>query len=90
MLQKLDNYADGFRNYFTGAYHASPVEHLIDKADTLSLSIPEMTVLIGGLRVLDANANGSQHGVFTDRAGSLSNDFFVNLLDFDTIVFWKL
>ena len=81
----LEPAADGFRNYFTGAYHASPVEHLIDKADTLSLSIPEMTVLIGGLRVLDANANGSQHGVFTDRAGSLSNDFFVNLLDMSTV-----
>ena len=64
-----------------------PVESLIDKADQLQLSAPEMTVLVGGLRALDANANHASHGVFTARPGTLSNDFFVNLLDL--AVEWK-
>jgi len=77
----LEPKADGFRNYYTsGALHA-PVEALVDKADLLSLSVPEMTVLVGGLRALDANTGGARHGVFTTRPGTLSNDFFVNLLD---------
>ncbi len=74
--------ADAFRNYYDkdGAYR-SPAEMLVDRADQLNLTVPEMTVLIGGLRSLDANTNGVQHGVFTDEPGTLSNDFFVNLLD---------
>ncbi|MFK8067858.1 MAG: catalase/peroxidase HPI [Gammaproteobacteria bacterium] len=84
----LEPTADGFRNYFVkGHYNSTPVDSLIDKADTLDLTVPEMTVLVGGMRALGANADGSQHGVFTDRAGALSNDFFVNLLDLQTQ--WK-
>ncbi len=79
----LEPRADGFRNYVKGK-HATPAEKmLIDRAQLLTLTVPEMTVLIGGLRVLDVNYNQSQHGVFTDRSGSLTNDFFVNLLDFN-------
>lgn len=77
----LEPRADGFRNYYTNRSFMAPEEALIDKAELLSLTPPEMTVLIGGLRVLGANAGGSKHGVFTDRVGTLSNDFFVNLLD---------
>ena len=77
----LEPTADGFRNYFGEGNPGSPAEMLVDKADLLSLTIPEMAVLVGGMRVLDANAGGSKHGVLTDRAGTLSNDFFVNLLD---------
>ncbi len=74
--------ADGFRNYFdAAASYRSPTEMLVDKADQLNLSVPEMTVLIGGMRVLDANHKGIRHGVFTNKPGTLSNDFFVNLLD---------
>ena len=80
----LEPAADGFRNYFGAGNPGSPAEMLVDKADMLSLTIPEMTVLVGGMRALDANAGGSQHGVFTDKAGTLSNDFFVNLLDVST------
>ena len=80
----LEPAADGFRNYFGSDNPASPAEMLVDKADMLSLTIPEMTVLVGGMRALDANAGGSQHGVFTDKAGTLTNDFFVNLLDVST------
>ena len=77
--------ADAFRNYFdVASSYRSPTEMLIDKADQLNLTIPEMTVLIGGMRVLGANADGSQHGVLTDQVGTLSNDFFVNLLDMST------
>lgn len=74
--------ADGFRNYFNAeeSYH-SPAEALVDKADQLTLTVPEMTVLVGGMRALNANADGSKHGVLTDKPGTLSNDFFVNLLD---------
>ncbi|AZZ96420.1 catalase/peroxidase HPI [Pseudoalteromonas sp. R3] len=77
----LEPKADAFRNYFdVSASYRSPTEMLVDKADQLNLTVPEMTVLLGGLRVLGANAMGSQHGVFTDKVGTLSNDFFVNLL----------
>ena len=80
----LELKADGFRNYFQkGSLMAS--EHmLLDKASVLTLSAPEMTALLGGMRVLGANAGESSHGVFTDRPGTLSNDFFVNLLDMST------
>ena len=80
----LEPRADGFRNYFGDGSPGSPAQMLVDKADRLSLTIPEMTVLVGGMRALDANAWGSKHGVFTDRAGTLTNDFFVNLLDMST------
>ncbi|ABM96693.1 catalase/peroxidase HPI [Methylibium petroleiphilum] len=80
----LEPVADGFRNYFKGP-GSVPVEHLlVDKAQLLTLTAPEMTVLVGGLRVLGANAGGSRHGVFTDRPGVLTPDFFVNLLDMRT------
>ncbi len=75
---------DGFRNYYSGHYRLSPAEALIDRADLLTLSVPEMTVLIGGMRSLSANTNGVKHGVLTTRPGTLSNDFFVNLLDMST------
>jgi catalase-peroxidase len=77
----LEPEADGFRNYQKTAYTVSAEEMLVDKAQLLTLSAPEMTVLIGGLRVLGANYGGSQHGVFTKQAGKLTNDFFVNLTD---------
>lgn len=73
--------ADGFRNYYSNESDMSPAEMLIDKANTLGLNVPEMTVLVGGMRVLNANYDGSSLGVFTDKPGVLSNDFFVNLLD---------
>lgn len=76
--------ADGFRNYYGEDSRLSPAEMLIDRSNLLTLSVPEMTVLVGGLRALDANAHGAEHGVFTDRPGTLSNDFFVNLLDMST------
>lgn len=79
--------ADGFRNYFSADSRLSPAEMLVEKANTLNLTVPEMTVLVGGLRVLDANTNGAKHGEFTSRPGTLSNDFFVNLLDMSTE--WK-
>ncbi|MEM6531783.1 MAG: catalase/peroxidase HPI [Myxococcota bacterium] len=77
----LEPKADGFRNFIGEKTERSPAERLIDKADLLTLSAPEMTVLVGGMRVLGTNSNGSAHGVFTDRVGTLSNDFFVNLMD---------
>ncbi len=80
----LEPTADGFRNYFGDDNPRSPAEMLVDRANLLTLSVPEMTVLVGGLRSLDANAGGSAQGVFTDRPGTLSNDFFVNLLDMST------
>ncbi len=83
----LEPVADGFRNYQKNQYSVSPEELLIDKAQLLGLTAPEMTVLIGGMRVLGTNYDGSQHGVFTDRVGQLTNDFFVNLLDMG--VAWK-
>lgn len=80
----LEPAADGFRNYLKAKFSVSAEEMLIDRAQLLTLTAPEMTVLIGGLRVLGANADQSQHGVYTYRAGTLSNDFFVNLLDMST------
>ncbi|MEM8783965.1 MAG: peroxidase family protein, partial [Planctomycetota bacterium] len=78
----LEPKADGFRNYLAaGTHRRSPEEQLIDKACLLTLTPPEMTVLVGGLRVLDANAEQSRHGVFTDRPGTLTNDFFRHLVD---------
>ncbi|MCH9696219.1 MAG: catalase/peroxidase HPI [Gammaproteobacteria bacterium] len=76
--------ADGFRNYFGDGNYRSPADMLIEKADLLTLTPPEMTALLGGMRALDANVDGSRHGVFTERPGMLSNDFFVNLLDMST------
>ncbi len=81
----LEPIADGFRNYQKGRYTVSAEELLVDRAQLLTLSAPEMTVLVGGMRVLGANFGHSQHGVFTRRVGSLSNDFFVNLLDMGTV-----
>ena len=81
----LEPSADAFRNYFnTEASYKSPAEMLVDRADQLALTVPEMTALLGGLRVLNANYDGGQHGVLTDQPGTLSNDFFVNLLDMST------
>ena len=76
--------ADAFRNYYEAGYYKSPTEALVDKADQLALTVPEMTVLVGGMRVLGANADGGQAGVFTEQPGRLTNDFFVNLLDMNT------
>jgi catalase-peroxidase len=83
----LEPGADGFRNYQKAHHRASAEEMLVDKAQLLSLTAPEMTVLVGGMRVINTNFNQSQYGVFTRRPGTLTNDFFVNLLDFDTT--WK-
>jgi len=83
----LEPMADGFRNYLKTDYTVSPEELLVDKAHLLTLTAPEMTVLVGGMRALDANWDGSKHGVFTDRPGLLTTDFFVNLLDMATE--WK-
>jgi catalase-peroxidase len=83
----LEPEADGFRNYQKNAYTISAEEMLVDKAQLLTLSAPEMTVLVGGLRVLDTNFGLSKHGVFTKQVGKLTNDFFVNLLDMGTV--WK-
>ena len=80
----LEPTADGFRNYFANGNERSPAEMLVEKSALLGLTIPEMTVLVGGMRVLGANANGVDHGVFTDRPGTLSNDFFTNLIDMST------
>ncbi|WP_211253385.1 catalase/peroxidase HPI [Rheinheimera texasensis] len=80
----LEPLADGFRNYHSSNSMLSPAAALIDKAAMLNLSVPEMTVLVGGLRVLNANSGGVRHGVLTNKAGTLSNDFFVNLLDMST------
>ena len=75
---------DGFRNYLQAGQPGQPEELLVERAELLTLTAPEMTALVGGLRVLNANTGGAAHGVFTDRPGALSNDFFVNLLDMDT------
>ncbi len=80
----LEPTADGFRNYFQTGERLSPAVMLVERAALLTLSVPEMTVLVGGMRTLNANAGGAKHGVFTDRPGTLSNDFFVNLLDMST------
>ncbi|PKO94722.1 MAG: catalase/peroxidase HPI [Betaproteobacteria bacterium HGW-Betaproteobacteria-10] len=81
----LEPLADGFRNYMKGASTTPAEEHLLDKAQLLTLTAPEMTILIGGLRALNANVGQSAHGVFTKQPGALSNDFFVNLLDMSTV-----
>ena len=86
-FEPLEPIADGFRNFQKEKYAVTGEELLIDKAQLLTLTAPEMTVLIGGMRALDANHGGSKHGVLTDRPGTLSNDFFVNLLDMSTE--WK-
>ncbi len=83
----LEPFADGFRNYQKAPSPMKPEELLVDKAQLLTLNVPEMTVLIGGMRVLNTNYGGSQHGVFTERPEALTNDFFVNLLDMGTE--WK-
>ena len=83
----LEPVADGFRNYLKGRYTVPAEALLIDRAQLLTLTAPELTVLVGGLRVLDINAGGTKHGVFTDKPGALTNDFFVNLLDMGTE--WK-
>ncbi|WP_347709578.1 peroxidase family protein, partial [Pseudomonas sp. 21_B] len=83
----LEPVADGFRNYLKGKYRVPAEVLLVDKAQLLTLSAPEMTVLLGGLRVLGANVGQSRHGVFTAREQALTNDFFVNLLDMGTE--WK-
>ena len=81
----LEPTADGFRNYFASGNSRSPAEMLIEKAALLNLSAPEMTVLVGGMRSLNANVDGNAHGVFTDNPGTLNNDFFVNLVDMSTV-----
>ena len=80
----LEPAADGFRNYVRKGMEDAAAEQLIDRAQLMTLTAPEMTVLIGGLRVLNANVAQSTHGVFTQRPGTLTNDFFVNLLDMKT------
>ncbi len=86
-FEVLEPYADGFRNYQKAKYSVTAEEMLVDKAQLLTLTVPEMTVLLGGMRVLNANYNQSTHGVFTERPETLTNDFFVNLLDMS--VTWK-
>lgn len=86
-FEPLEPVADGFRNYLKKKYSISAEELLVDKAQLLTLTPPEMTVLVGGMRALNANFDGSAHGVFTKRPGALTNDFFVNLLDMGTV--WK-
>tara|TARA_R110002124_G_scaffold36451_15_gene117477 strand:- start:33477 stop:35684 length:2208 start_codon:yes stop_codon:yes gene_type:complete len=83
-FEALKPRADGFRNYLSGRQFMQPEEALVDKAQLLRLTAPEMTVLVGGLRVLGANYGNTKHGVFTDSPGALTNDFFLNLLDMDT------
>ena len=85
----LEPEVDGFRNYRSGTDRRSPEEMLVDRAQLLTLTVPEMTALIGGLRVLGANHGGSERGVFTDRPGTLTNDFFVNLLKASTSMKWE-
>ncbi len=80
----LEPMADGFRNYYNAKSLLSPIEMLVDKAGLLNLTVPEMTVLVGGMRVLNTNVDDSSYGILTDQVGSLSNDFFVNLLDMST------
>jgi len=81
----LEPTADGFRNYFAEGNRASPAEMLVDRADLLGLTVPELTALVGGMRAMAANSGGSSHGVLTDRPGPLTNDFFVNLLDMNIL-----
>jgi catalase-peroxidase len=81
----LEPTADAFRNYYSDASYASPARMMVEKADLLTLSVPEMTALVGGMRALNANVGQSAYGVFTDEPGTLNNDFFVNLLDMSTV-----
>jgi catalase-peroxidase len=83
-FEPLEPVADGFRNHYVAGYIMAPEEALVDRAQLLGLTAPEMTVLVGGLRVLGANAGGNKAGIFTDRPEKLTNDFFVNLLDMRT------
>lgn len=80
----LEPTADAFRNYYSNKSYAAPAEMMVEKANLLTLTVPEMTVLVGGMRALDANAGQSKYGIMTDKPGTLSNDFFVNLLDMST------
>ncbi len=80
-FEVLEPFADGFRNYLKQKSSVQTEAWLVDKAQLMTLTIPEMTVLVGGMRALNANYDGSRHGVFTDRPGTLTNDFFVGLLD---------
>ena len=80
----LEPKADAFRNYYNDGAYGSPADMLVEKADLLTLTVPEMTALVGGMRAMGANADGLKHGVFTDKPGQLSNDFFTNLLDMST------
>ena len=84
-FQVLEPKADAFRNYYSPDAYGSPVDMLVEKADLLGLTVPEMTVLLGGMRALGANAGGTKHGVFTRTPGRLSNDFFTELLDMSTV-----
>jgi catalase-peroxidase len=84
-FEALEPKADGFRNYINGKHRVSAEDLLVDRAQLLRLTAPEMTVLVGGLRVLGANTGNSKHGVFTKRPETLTNDFFVNLLDMGTV-----
>ena len=81
----LEPSADAFRNYYSAGSYGTPTQMLVEKADLLTLSVPEMTALVGGMRALNANTGQTAYGVFTDRPGTLSNDFFVNLLDMSTV-----
>ena len=87
-FEHLEPHVDGFRNYGKSSSRVRTEQYLVDKAALLTLSAPEMTALLGGLRVLNANYDGSPHGVFTKQPGKLTNDFFVNLLDMSTA--WKI
>ena len=82
---ELEPKADAFRNYYSDRHYYAPAEAMVDRAALLDLTVPEMTVLVGGMRALDANTGGASHGVFTDRPGTLSTDFFVNLLSMDNV-----
>jgi catalase-peroxidase len=84
-MKVLEPMADGFRNYLKTQYTVSTEELLVDKAQLLTLTAPEMTVLVGGMRVLNANFDNSSNGVFTEQQNTLSNDFFVNLLDMNIV-----
>ncbi len=86
-FEPLEPTADGFRNYLGAANYRRPEEALVDRANLLNLTAPEMTVLVGGLRALNANHASAKHGVLTKQPGTLTNDFFVNLLDMNTE--WK-
>ncbi|MGB7934332.1 MAG: peroxidase family protein, partial [Gammaproteobacteria bacterium] len=81
----LEPKADGFRNYYSKGARLSPTDALVDRADVLNLTVPQMTVLVGGMRALGTNTDGSSNGVFTAHPGTLTNDFFVNLLDMSTV-----